>query len=159
MTITSGEYTSVYNTQDLGNTQDGWRVEVTSNRKGVNVDKFADTEIDGVYRGANCFLEAILKDWDGPGVNDVWWPYSATIGTLGVIARLEVASSLALATVLTALAGTPAATTGPATATFAKSILDAEFARTLNLNTEDRSIPIRLRVYPTTSTGVLFAFT
>jgi len=159
MTITSGEYTSTYNTQALGNTQDGWRMEVTGNRKGVTVDKFGDTEIDGVYRGLNVNFEAVLKDWDALGVNDLWWPYHATMGTLGVIGRLDVVSSLALALVLTALSGTPAATTGPASVTAALSILDAEFARTVNLNTEDRSIPVRLRVYPNTSTGVMFAFT
>lgn len=159
MSLASGEYTGTYNAKALGYTANGYTMEVTSNRKGVTVDKFGDTEIDGVYRGTNVFFEMILKEWNATGMSDLWWPYHATPGTMGLVGRLEVGSSLALAFVLTAVASTPAATVGPASVTAALSILDAEFARNVNFNNEDRAIPIRLRAYPNTSTGVMFAFT
>ena len=165
MAYASGEYTATYNAKALGNTQDGWRMEVTGGRKGVTVDKYGDMEVDGVYRGVNVFFECILKDWAqydtsaGPpavqsGMNDLWWPYSTTFGRVGVVGRLEVQSSMTAALVLTALAGTPAAvaTIGPLSITASKAILDADFARTVNFNSEDRSIPVRIRSYPFTVT-------
>lgn len=158
MTITAGAYTATYNSNSLGDTQDGWRHEVTGHRKDVTVDRFGDMPIDGVYRGVSSFVEAVLKDWDAAGFNALWWPYNGTPGVAGVVGRLEVGSQLALSLVLSALSGTPAATTGPASATFALSILDAEFARNVNYNSEDRSMPVRIRNYVNTSNGVLFAF-
>lgn len=159
MTITSGAYSATFNNNDLGHTQDGWRHEVVGHRKGVTVDRFGDMEIDGVFRGVSSFIEAVLKDWDATGFDDLWWPYSGTVGTTGLVGRLEVVSSMTLSLVLTAVASTPAATTGPASVTAAKSILDAEFARSYNLNNEDRSMPVRIRNYVNTSTGVIFAYT
>lgn len=157
MTIVSGEYTSTYNAKALGHTQDGWRMEMQGGRKAVTVDKFGDTEIDGVYRGVNTFFECILKNWNQyntgsppvtTGFKDLFWPYGAVYGALGTIGRLEVYSDMTKALVLTALANTPAATIGPWTVTASEAILEAEFARTVNFNSEDRSVPVRLRSYP-----------
>lgn len=159
MPIISGEYEGVYNSLALGYTQDGYRMEVTGNRKGVTVDKFGDTEIDGVYRGVNVFVEAIFKEWDAAGMAGLWWPYHGTVGTMGLIGRLEVYNQFVKALVLTAVAGSPAATEGPASVTGTLSVLDAEFARQVNFNNEDRSVPVRIRLYPNTSTGVMFALT
>lgn len=161
MAYSSGEYTATYNAKALGNTQDGWRMEVQGARKAVTVDKFGDAEVDGVYRGVNVFFECVLKEWDAAGMTDLWWPYSATVGALGVVGRLEVYSQLIKTLVLTALAGTPAATVGPLSITTTHAVLEAEFARTINLNNEDRAIPIRIRSYPYVSgqNTILFAFT
>lgn len=164
MAYASGEYTATYKAKSLGNTEDGWRMELQGGRKGVTVDKYGDMEIDGVYRGVNAFFECVFKDWDlkdslasppvSTGFRELWWPYSTVPGSIGVIGRLEVQSSMTSALVLTALAGTPAAvsTIGPLSITAGNAILEAEFARTVNFNTEDRSAPVRLRSYPFTST-------
>lgn len=157
MAYSSGEYTATFNAKALGNTQDGWRMEVQGGRKGVTVDKFGDTEIEGVYRGANVFFECVLKEWNQyssgnppvtTGFKDLWWPYGAIYGAIGTVGRMEVQSQLTAALVLTAVSGTPAATVGPATITASYAILEAEFARTVNFNNEDRSMPIRMRSYP-----------
>lgn len=158
MAITSGSYTATYNALDLGYTADGYRMECISGRKAVTVDSFGDMEIDGVQRGVNCFLEMILKEWQddvsgSEGRAQLMWPYSSNyMGALETIGHLEVVSSMAKALVMTVTAGTPAATTGPSTITFPKSILEAEFARTVNFNNEDRSMPVRMRNYPSTIT-------
>lgn len=148
MSYVSGEYTAVYNAKDLGQTQDGWRMEAQGGRKAVTTDRFGDMEVDGVYRGVNVMFEAVLKEWNATGMADLWWPYSTTLGRVGVIGRLEVQSLMVKPLVLTALAGTPAATVGPLSITATNAILEAEFAKNFNLNNEDRSIPIRIRSYP-----------
>src|SRR5689334_14423085 len=73
----------------------------------------------GIQEGAGGFMSMTLEEYKA-GPISAWWPYSATLGRMGVIGRLMYSISAAL--VLTAVAGT-SASTSPATLTASKAIL------------------------------------
>jgi hypothetical protein len=75
------------------------------------------------------------------------------MGVMGVIGRLRYDLSQAL--VLTAIAGTPAASS-PATLTASQAILAANFPWKLLFGPTLRKFPLRMDLLPYTATGVVW---
>lgn len=116
-----------------------------------NTSLYGKTVIDSLQQGGNVFfaftcLEAYLS-----AVKSAFWPYHSTLGRLpAAMGALLYDSSAAL--VLTAVAGTPAATS-PATVTSSKCILAPGFNTRWVFGPTLRKVPIRLRAYPYSSGG------
>ncbi|MCI0333547.1 MAG: hypothetical protein L0228_10030 [Planctomycetes bacterium] len=147
MSFIAGGYTATLNALALGQTADGFRVSHSEFKRIITGDSFGETPQDGVRRGAEMFVALRGLEYNAAGMQNAFWPGHATLYTLGVIGRLDVGSSIVDSLVLTAIAGTTAATV-PATATFTQCILAEGFPVELLFAADLREVPLRLRVYP-----------
>ncbi len=156
----AGRYGMTYNAVDVGLTKEGAMMDLQSSLQLVNqTDLYGETVIDGFYRGANCFLQFTCLRWMA-GSRTPFWPWGALgqVFTSTIVAGVLV-SNTASALVMTAQTGSPAATEGPATLTASKSLLAENFNSQLMFDSRLREIPIRLRLYPYTSSTNLVHFT
>lgn len=150
MSFLSGRYSATWNSLALGQTADGIRLIHQLFKRLITGDAMAETPQDAVLRGAEMAIAFRLIEYDAAAVQTLKWPLSATKWNMGVIGRTDVGSAVALSLVLTAVAGTPAATT-PATATFLTSVLHENFPVEVLFAPDLREVPIRMRVYPNSS--------
>lgn len=172
-TMVAGAYTSLYtapsdSARSLGMTQEGFRLRWQYNTDDVdNTDTYGQgTWIEGFYQGLNFWVGGVFKEYIQGSLNAVL-PYQSTGGALfaptgvntfklGVVGRA--ASAVGGQLVLTATAGTPAASS-PASATFALVIQDKGNPVELLLGPTHRMLAFMLRVIPTTSSGTLYMST
>lgn len=150
MSFVAGRYTATWNNLAIGITADGFRLNHKFFTRLITGDNFAETPQDAIHRGAEMFVGWTCIEYDTAAMPTVMWPYSATIYDMGVIGRTHVGNSLAKSLVLTAVAGTPAATK-PASATFLTTILAEGFPVELLFAPDLREVPIRQRIYPNAS--------
>jgi hypothetical protein len=155
-TFVAGRYSNTYNAVDVGISDQGINLQQESRWEEIaSSDAYGDSIIDGVYRGGNVFFDYECKAYKA-GSQTPFWPW----GTLGVMQAVgsaptpigRLASGVASATVLTAVAGTPAATS-PATLTASKSILAPNSPARLLFHTRLRQVPIRLLALPSDATN------
>mgnify|MGYP000857433249 FL=1 len=109
----------------------------------ANTDSYAKSTIDAIYQGADWFASMTCMEYKAGSIA-AWWPYS-TLGRMGTIGRLLYDISLPL--VLTAVAGTPAASS-PATLTATRSILAPGFGTRLVFGPTVRTVPLRFQLLP-----------
>lgn len=147
MGFIAGKYSMTYNALAAGQTNNGIRVSHQFFKRLITGDNYGQAKQDGVYQGADMFLATDLMEYNAAALATMIWPYSATMWDMGVIGRLDVASSIVKQIVLTALAGTTAATV-PATMTLPRAILIENFPIELLLAPDLREVPWRGRVYP-----------
>ena len=148
MPFIAGGYTATWNSLALGQTADGYRLTHQVFKRLITGDTYAETPQDAVYRGAEVSLAFRLIEYDAAAVQTMKWPYNATKWTIGTVGTIDVGSSLVKSLVLTAVAGTTAATV-PATITASKAILHENFPIEILLAPDLREVPMRLRLYPT----------
>ena len=147
-TFIAGRYSGTYNSVDVGITEEGYTLSQDSAAHLINnTDAFGDSIIDWVYRGGNVSLQFEGKAYKAGAITP-FWPYAA-LGKLSTTAAPigRLASDIALAMVLTAVANTPAAAT-PATLTGSKSILAPNNPANLLFNSKVRNVPVRLQLLP-----------
>jgi hypothetical protein len=119
-------------------------VEQTSYEEAVNnTDAYGKSRIDGIYQGGDSSFAGTLMEYKAAGIAAMW-PYGAP-GVMGIIGRLRYA--LAGALVLTAISGTPAASS-PATLTATYAILAANFPIKLLFGPTLRKIPLKMDLLP-----------
>lgn len=121
-------------------------------------DAYGEAAIDAVYRGGDVHLQFDAMAYKA-GATTPFWPF----GALGVMATTaapvgRLASNMAQAMVLTAAANTPAAA-APATLTMSKALLAENNPARLLFNSMLRKVPIRLRAWPSETTGTVTWFT
>jgi len=148
MGFIAGRYTATFNSLALGQTADGYRLSFQAFKRLVTGDMYAESPQDAIFRGMEMFLAYRLVEYDAAGVESVFWPWDSTIWSMGEVGRMDVASSLVKSMVLTAVSGTPAATS-PATFTASKTCLAEGFPVELLYAPDLREVPIRQRIYPT----------
>ena len=148
MSFICGRFTATLNAQALGQTADGFRITHQLFKRPITGDALARTVQDRIIQGAELFVGCRLIEYNAAGVLNAFWPLAATIYDMGVIGRLD--SGIADSLVLTALAGTPAATV-PATATFLLTTLAEDFPVELLFAPDLREVPLRLAVLPNSS--------
>lgn len=153
MAFLAGRYTATFNSLACGQTADGWRPSHQFFKRLITGDAWAQAPQDAVYQGAEFLIGGRLIEYDAAAVASAMWPYNATKWTMGVVGRTDVGSSLVKSLVLTAVAGTPAAST-PATLTIPRAILQEGFPVELLFAPDLREVPLRFRAYPDSSTGV-----
>lgn len=166
-TFIAGRYSATYNSNDVGITKEGYELTLDTEMEDIGeTDAWGNTVIDGVWRGGNCFLQFTSVAYK-TGSLGAFWPWGGQLAGAGVLGILvddsiaapnklpigTLASNQALALVLTAAAGTPAAST-PATLTASKALLAKNNNGRLLFNSKLREVPVRLRFFPTTSASV-----
>jgi hypothetical protein len=150
VSFVAGQYTVTWSGSSLGQIANGIRVKHEFFKKMITGDNFAETPQDGIFRGGQMFASMTLLEYNATGAQLAFWPYSATIFTMGVIGRLDVGAALAKSLVLTAIAGTSAAA-APATQTHLTSILREGFPVELLYAPDLREVPLEMRIYPNSS--------
>lgn len=150
MSFLAGQYTVTWNAATLGQIANGIRVSHEFFKRMITGDNYAEAPQEGIYRGGQMFAKMTLLEYNATGAQLAFWPYSATIFTMGVVGRMDVAGSLAKSLVLTALAGTPAAA-APATQTHLTSILREGFPVEILFAPDLREVPLEMRIYPNSS--------
>lgn len=106
-------------------------------------DAYGDTTIDTIYKGGDWFASMTCMEYKA-GPIAALWPFG-TLGLMGVIGRLGYGISTAL--VLTAIAGTPAASS-PASLTATRAILAPGFNTRLLFGPKLRTVPLRFQLLP-----------
>ncbi len=137
----AGAYTGTYGGSGVGITE-GFELQQNAEVENIGeTDQYGGSVIDQIYRGGNCFLQFESKAYKAGSIA-AFWPYG-TLGTGGTVGRL--ASALAQAHVLTAVGGTPAASS-PGSLTGTLSILAENNPARLLFHSKLRTVPVRLRV-------------
>lgn len=153
----AGPYTMTYDGTTVGLlSADGIRHMHRVKRKLVTVNQYGQTPVDGVEQGVEAFLQLTFKEWNAK-TQLAMWPTSATLGNLGTPGVLT--TSLAKAIVLTAVAGTPAASIGPATITYPYAILAEENDVGFLMAADERDVPILFRLFHDYNSGTPRFFT
>ena len=130
--------------------------------KGHNItpNRFGDSVVDGIYRGANVLVQMSLKEWTA-AVKRIIWPVSPTdLGLTGIIGRPTSEYSRQL--ILTAIANTPAASAGPATRTIPLVAFAPEHNLETIMGNDERNLPLVCQCLPalvTAGTSQLRHFT
>lgn len=151
MGFIAGRYTATLAASSLGQTAKGIKTSHSFSKRLVTGDAGGDTKQDAVYRGsADVLADMILLEYNAAAARAAFWPYASTFLDLGIIGRMDVASNIAAALVLTAIAGTTAAAT-PASMTLTYAILMENFPVELLFAPDLREVPLKLRLYPNAS--------
>lgn len=141
-TFIAGCYSGAYNAQDLGAQENGFTVRFQARGQEIGEsDQWGESLVDLVYRGGRYQILVDSLTYK-PGTIAAMWPWGA-FGTAGTIGRL--ASAIARAVVLTAMAGTPAANS-PATLTAPLSFLAPGNNVDLLFHSKVRKVPVLLEV-------------
>lgn len=154
-TFVPGPYSVTLAATDIGLMEGPIHHNEKSFAQEVKASQWADAVIEEITRGGEVFVILTIKEWKAG--SKALMSAEGTLGTRGKAGRLRTA--LAGALVLTALAGTPAATGGPATRTYASAILAAGHNVDITMGPEERNVPLVFRVFPSDSSGVLTYYT
>lgn len=169
-TFAAGAYTSAYthpsvSVASLGITRDGYSISWRQNEEVLNKsDAYGATEIETFHLGLNVAISAVFHEWLQTVLNlstpqtagAVLKPLTAGYLGNGIIGVLGTAKAGAL--VLTATAGTPAATNGWASLTITYVKLADGFPVELLLGPEHRTVPFRGRIFPYDDGGTIKFF-
>lgn len=157
-TIIVGQYTATWNSVALGIMEgDAGVPTIYPAIKGQpidNTDKYGKSRIDGIYLGADWFAAFVAMEYKA-GTKGVVWPF-ATWGQMGVIGRLWY--NLAQPLVLTAVSGTPAASS-PASLTASKALIDPGAQPRLVYGPSLRTLSCLMTLLPYDSGGSVVWFT
>lgn len=160
----AGPYTAAATTPGqsagaVGLLQDGWILEWTILEELLDkTDAYARTTIETFHQGLQVFLSAVFHEWKAVELRLLtphapMLPVGATRMDHGIpgVQGTDQAASI----VLTALAGTPSATVGPATATFSKVKQAGDSPISRLFGPEHAVMPFRGRVFPFTQGGAV----
>ena len=151
-TFIAGRYTTTYNAVDVGMTKEGYEIEQEMELDDIGeTDAWGATVIDAIWRGGQCHMQFTSEEYKA-GALSAFWPLG-TIGNLVTPTTQPIgilASSMTKATVLTSVAGTPAAGSTGLGVTFSasQSLLAKNFNGKLLMHSKLREVPVRLKLYP-----------
>lgn len=154
----AGPYTATYGGLDLGLTTQGFTVSHEFFKRMITGDQFGDGPVNAVYRGRAQFVEFESLEAEKAGVYALAEPYGSTATSLnsGVIGQFDVAAGDGTGTcagVSSSLVLTKVATScaTPVTLTFPLAILAEGYPVRALYGQDLRTIPLRMRVYPSSS--------
>jgi len=153
-TFAPGYYTQTLDGDDCGLVEGVRRLRRRFKWEPIRADKWGDTTIDGVYRGGDCFLSVVFKEWKDPVstlIANMFVP--ADLGAVGEVG--ELITNFAKALVLTAQAGSPAAAAGPVTITASQAITAADNDMEFLLGNLQRDVPVLFQLIPYDDSGTL----
>ena len=150
VTTVAGPYTGTYSGNAIGLVEDGWRIIKNISKEMVTGDLYGDSVLDGVYRGGNVTI--ICSGLEYATAIAVAYPYAA-LGVIGQVGRMDSGSNIAAAIVLTAVAGTTAASS-PTSLTSNSVIVTNGYSLELEFASRQRIVPLSLQCYPYNSAGV-----
>lgn len=155
MSFIAGRYTATWNNLALGQHSDGIRVSHQHFKRLIVGDNFGDGPQDAIYRGSEFFVSGTLMEANAAAMPSLAWPYG-NIYEAGEPGRMDVAGSFVKSLVLTAITGTPAAST-PATLTCTRAIIAENFPIEILFGPDLREIPYRMRCYRSADSTPVFA--
>ena len=155
----AGPYTATHTVPsgtalDMGMTEDGINIRFRVEKQVIGQSAiYGDSILDAVYRGGNCSLSYLSMEFNKSLLNGAAW-YQNTVGVanqgkMATIGTLDVGSTKALSTVLTAVAGTTAAAS-PATFTALQTALIEGHELNWTMTSRLKTQPIMMRMYPYT---------
>lgn len=154
----AGRYTATYNSGDVGIMEDGYGLSFQHKKELIQrTDAYGDSVLDGIYRGLDAFIEMTMLEYTNATLLmlEPWDAFTATGNTSLALASIgELDFDNAKSLVLTAAAGTPAATK-PATMTATKVIVQEGFDFREMLGPTHRKLPFRGRMLPAAN-GVIW---
>lgn len=156
-TFAPGYYAQTFDGDDCGLVEGVRRLRRKFFWEPIKADKWGDTTIDGVYRGGDVFLSVVFKEWKAPiktKICNMFVP--ADFGAVGEVG--ELITNFAKVIVLTAQAGSPAATAGPATLTANLAIVAAGNDMELLMGNLQRDVPVLFQLLPYDDSGTLRHF-
>lgn len=152
MSFVAGQYTATLAASTVGQIERGINSTHSFMKQLIVGDNFAQAVQDAVFLGADVVFDYRLMEYNAAAVRQAMWPYGSTwLSVTSVLGTMDVQNSIVAQLILTALAGTPAATSGPATITLPKVILRENFPVNILFAPELRVIPISQRVYPSST--------
>lgn len=152
----AGPYSVTFNSVAMGlmvGDQQSPTLEIVDRTQLItNTHRWARTVIGAVGQGAEAFANLVLMEYSAT-LMAVFWPWGS-LGKMSAISadRYDAAASL----VLTAVAGTLAASAGPSTRTATKAILAEDFPLRYLKGPILRETPIRMRLFPDDTTNQRF---
>lgn len=154
MAFVAGQYTATLAGSTVGQLEQGINLSHSFNKQMIVGNNMGSTIQDGCFQGADMTVEYRLMEYNATSALAAFWPYGTTfMKVVSLPGMFDVQNSLYAALVLTALAGTPAATHGPASITIPRAILRENFNVQMLLDTTLRVIPIQQRAYPAFGSG------
>lgn len=143
---------------DIGLTEDGFNIRFRIEKQVIGQTAlYGDSILDAVYRGGNASLSYLSLEFNKSLLNGVAWYQNAVgvanQGKMATVGTMDIGSTKAGSTVLTAISGTTAAAS-PATLTSLQCALieghELNWTKTSRLKTQ----PIMQRLYPYTASAV-----
>ena len=158
MSFISGPYTVTYDGATIGQLFEGLTFSVVHHKEIITGDNLARAAQDAVYQGTDMTSDFTLSEWDQAKAILLYNPYGATWLVTSVVGRVDYQQSLVKSLVLTAVAGTPAATAAnSATVTLPQTIIHEEFPVSHIFRPQHRRVPVRVRHYPEINASTLAA--
>jgi hypothetical protein len=111
----------------------------------VRASLWGQTVIDYILQGAFHSFALVMKEWNA-GAKAAMWQFGSTHGIVGEAGLLF--NPLYKQVVMTALAGTPAATEGPVTRTYPLCGLLPGHNLDITMGPEERNVPVVFGVLP-----------
>lgn len=148
--IPSGPYSATWNGNDIGLFEGPIRLQQNLIGLPVQASQWGQTVIDYIIQGAGYFGVVTVKEWT-TAAKAFMWPFGSTQGIVDEPGKLFSAYCQAL--VLTALAGTPAATYGPVTRTYNLVATLPGHNLDITCGPMERNVVVAVAVLPEPSTG------
>lgn len=146
MAFKAGSYTATLAASTLGQMQAGFTASHNFFLSPVTGDNFARTVQDEIFQGGDVSIAYTLLEFNAAAARTAYWPFGPNWLNMSTqVGNLVVQDELVDQLILTAVAGTPAATIGPATITLPRTMLTAGVDQLLS--PELHVVPIRQRAY------------
>lgn len=144
----AGPYTATYGGSAVGQTAQGYRVSHAFEKQPVTGDIFGSTVQDSIWTGCNVTASFNCIEYNAAAIASLMWPYGTAYLNYAATqpGMMDIISSKTSATVLTAVSGTPAASS-PATLTLSATVVDNGANVDLEFGPQLRVVPIRLKCY------------
>lgn len=146
MGFIAGRYTGTWNSLNVGQVADGYRLSLTAYFRPITGDGGGDVEQDAIYRGNGIEVAFTIIEYDAAAVSTLIWPGGGSLYSLGTIGQLAVASSMAKSLVLTRFSANTTAT--PASLTLPLTLLKDRATVQLLMASDLKEVPIALKVFP-----------
>ena len=134
----------------LGITEDAPNLEIATQGDPIIGDNLGGSMQDGVFRGGDCYFDAVLQEYDAALTAKALYPYAAEFGAVGCVGAL-------LSNYADELIGTPlnptCTTTGTNLFTGFKAVLALNFPIRLLMGSRLRNVPIRFQLLPYDDAG------
>lgn len=153
--VIAGGYTSTWNSVAMGQQEDGFRLRVSFAKEEVRSNTYGDSVIEAVYRGGNCYLQGIFIERAAVmkvAAISPFNPYSAAVGAMGLVGRLDWALSMPI--VMTAIGSlATAGTNGIASLTAANAAIDQNQSTEVVMANRASFLNLTFRLYPAGTNG------
>lgn len=118
----------------------------------IRASLWAQNILNYILQGGGVFSVIVVKEWNA-GAKALMWPFDASHGIFPIVGTL--ADTFFGSLVLTALAGTPAATEGPVTRTYPISGLLPGHNLDVGFSAGERNVPVVVCALPEQNASIV----